>query len=68
MGPTAGLNRRGNCHPPWDSISTIQLVVSCHTDYAVPAHSLVKSDVTSVEDVKCLVCPLTSKTYEMWIE
>jgi hypothetical protein len=36
---------------------TIQLIVSHHTNYAIPAHGLVQSDVTFVEDVKCLGCP-----------
>ena len=64
MGPTAGLNRHGNCYPRWDLILTIQLLVSSPTNYAVPARALVQSDATSVEDVKCSVCPSTSKTYE----
>jgi len=66
---TAGLNRRGNCHPRWDSISTIQLIVSCHTNYAVPAHALVESDATIVQDVKYLVRVLQQARHmKMWIE
>jgi len=38
--------------------------VSRHTNHAVPARAFVQSDATSVEDVKRLGCPSTSKTDE----
>jgi hypothetical protein len=60
VGPTAGLNRCGNCRPHWDSTFSIQLVVSRHTN----THVHVQSDATSVEDVECLGCSSTSKTDE----
>jgi len=64
VGPTAGLIRRGNCLPHWDSTFSIQLVVTRHTNYAVLAHAHVQSDATSVEDVECLGCSSTSTTDE----